>query len=58
MVGRFAVSPVRRQEDAELTGCTTSTNVFLRNDYLYIALSSVVFLSKQKNGVMYENKKK
>jgi hypothetical protein len=49
------VSPVRRQEGVELTGSTTNTNVFLRYDYFYIALSSVVLPSKQ---ILYENKKK
>lgn len=38
-------------------GSTTNTNVFLHNDYFYIALSSLVLLSKQKNIVFYENKK-
>lgn len=38
-------------------GSTTNTNVFLHNDYFYIALSSLVLLSKQKNVVLYENKK-
>lgn len=53
---RFASTAPRRRWTHWLH--TTSTNVFLRYDYFYIALSSVVFLSKQKNGVMYENKKK
>lgn len=38
-------------------GSTTNSNVFLHNDYFYIALSSLVILSKQKNIVLYENKK-